>query len=728
MSNNTEQQRAIKTTEGPVVVVAPAGSGKTRVLVARIAHLIEDLGVPPDAILGVTFTRKSAAEWRDRLAALLGQERAAGVTLGTFHSLGLRLLREASEEIGLERRVAVADSDGGGERMRRIASTLPRGAIWARGRAIAHAFSHVKQQLAADAADSIKRGGVAAHGVLAYRRGEGLRWPDSVPPEARSVLTEAFRQYQASLHSAGAVDLQDLIALPLVVASENLTLRHRWMRRWAYLLVDEYQDTDPLQDVFLDALSAHTRNLCVVGDPAQAIYGWRGALSDSMRTFPERHQGTQIIALSHNYRSTPEIILAAEAGLRGSDPKALLAEAIPTQPSGNPVEVWTCTDDESEGEAVARDILERAMIGAQVETNEILVLGRGHSVLEPVERALRRHGIPFSLASGRALTERPGVRGALLRLQLLAFPDDAEALHHLRDDLVGVGPSTIERLRGVAATNGWSIATGAANAADLPGVSRTAQASLEALANEIELIGRVLESHGLQEALRVSIEASGLPQRVTDALAQADEEGDDGEEAAVEGWLADAEELLRLGAVWSQPKECGDSTEALRAFLTDLWTGAPMEWVPSGSNPHDWSDHPPVRLMTIHAAKGLEAEWVYLVGGEEGTLPAGSARRRTEEQLGEEARLWYVGATRAKVRLVVSGAMLRGRHEGTSVPMLPSRFLASIPTTCHIRRMVPAWSRGPLEDTSAEMDIHGAMDSSFTYGTHGGVMAGAAPT
>jgi DNA helicase-2/ATP-dependent DNA helicase PcrA len=683
MALNDAQARAVLATEGPVLVLAGAGSGKTRVLIERMRRLISEGLAAPEEVLAITFTRKAAGELRDRLRALIGTDLADRAMIGTFHELGWRLIREAiPTSDGLEDRLGIIDDHAQRARLRQLQAELPRHTAFAKGGTLHTWLRGAKATWANTHLPAVRAGVCDPQLLESYRDGRGLplpELPDDAPAEA---VASALQAYQSGLREAGLLDLDDLLALPVALAAADTALATRWALRWRYIMVDEYQDTDPLQDALLQWWAGHHGNLCVVGDDAQAIYQWRGASVEQIRSFAQRFPGTTTINLATNYRCTPAILACGEAGLRAGDHEALDKDAHTARLDGEKVRVLQHTDAVSEADALAHDIGEQLRLGTVDSASDILVLGRTHAVMHQVEQAFLRHGVPCTVASGAPFYERIGVRGSLCRLRLAAFPHDRDALLQLVDELAAVGPRTLGRVLHSGEGLGVSIGRACIGAGHLTGVSHRAAASLVQLGHDIVQL-EARRHLPVEETVQLAIELSQSRPRLIAAMASAEEADDASAYWQAERGLRDIEALETIAARWAPaPHE----TVPLDAFLTHLALGSTDEWaVRCGRDADD--DLGAVRLMTIHGAKGLEARRVYLIGAEEGVLPAAAGA-----QLGEEARLWYVAATRAMDGLTISWSHQRDDREASGRPLLPSRFLAVLPERWHIREMGNSWS------------------------------------
>jgi DNA helicase-2/ATP-dependent DNA helicase PcrA len=627
---NPEQRAAVQTTEGPLLVLAGAGSGKTRVLTHRIAWLIAACGIAPDAILAVTFTNKAAAEMRERVAKLLGPD-AAGLWVSTFHSSCVRILRREIERLGRPRSFVIYDD---GESQAVLREALRRHGADARG-------------------PDARR----AHWRIDQWKNAGLR-PDEAAARARDVDDERtaalYRTYQQLLLEANALDFGDLLLLVADLFARHPEALASYRERWQYVLVDEYQDTNRVQYELVTRLAADHRNLCVVGDVDQSIYGWRGAdvrnILDFERDFPE----AKVVTLDRNYRSTRPILAGADAVVannRARREKTMRAE----RGEGEPIRLFRARDDREEAQFVVQGILEAAR-GEGRPFGHFAIFYRTNAQSRPFEEELLKYDVPYALVGGIRFYERAEVKDVLAYLRLAVNPQDALALRRIVNvPARGIGKATLERAAALAAEGGLTLAQGlrlVAAEGGRPG-PRVAEflRLLDALRAElpglspVEAIGRVLERTGYLREL----EREGTPEA----------------EARVENLRE-----LATGAEDFEPSE-EDGRTPLEQYLDQVALVSDLDAYEGRGDR--------VSLMTGHSAKGLEFPVVYLVGMEEGIFPH-AASARDDRSVEEERRLCYVGMTRAMERLTLTWALERRRY-GARTFGTPSRFLSEIPAS-----------------------------------------------
>ncbi len=650
-SLNDAQREAVLHGEGPLLVLAGAGSGKTRVIVHRVAHLIRDGGVMPWHVLCVTFTNKAAGEMRERLGSLLGAE-AREIWVSTFHAFGARFLRREAAAAGLPPSFAIYDTD---DQLRLAKSVMAEMGL-AEG-------DPVTAREALSRIDRWKNDALRAGEV---RVGE----LDAEGEAARAV----YERYQAALERGGATDFGDLIMLPLRLLERDDATRARWAARFRHVLVDEFQDTNRAQYRLIRLLCGPERNLCVVGDDDQAIYRWRGADVANILDFDRDHPGTRVVKLEQNYRSTRPILDAAHAvisGARRRREKRLWTE----REGGAPLSLLVARDEHEEAERIVRAAEGAHAGGARWE--EVAVLYRTNAQSRPIEAALRARRIPYVIVRGTSFYERAEVKDAAAYLRLALTPrSDLDLLRVVNRPPRGVGEKSLERLQSFARERGLSLFD-ALREVDLvpdltPKVRRALGAFRELIADLHARVGELDAGAALQEVLQRSEMLERLRAEGTDEAVERAEN--------LMELLAAAREFDEARAVAPPPRDPDEpATAPLARFLEGIaLLGEADAPTPEGR----------VALMTLHAAKGLEFEAVILCGLEEGVLPYSRPWRRPEAEearqadLDEERRLCYVGMTRAKRLLALSLARRRFTY-GEGGPAFrqqePSRFLADLP-------------------------------------------------
>ena len=631
---NPPQLEAVKTTEGPLLVLAGAGSGKTRVITHRVAWLIQR-GVDPGAILAVTFTNKAAAEMRERVATLAGHA-GTEVRVSTFHAFGLWLLAEEHAAAGLPRRFAIADAGDQQALVKRCMREVkvddrafdPRRVLWQISRA----------------KNALKRR------IVPKAEGQG--------DDYDLVAAEVFPRYQQALRAQRAVDFDDLIARPVELLKKEAGLRRRYQARFSHLLVDEYQDTNLCQLELLKLLAGERRNVCAVGDDDQAIYGWRGAEVKNILRFQRHFPGGREVRLEQNYRSTGHILACANGVIAGSaarKPKRLWTSEGP----GDPVRVVACESEEEEARFVAGEI--SRLRGEGRPWSDFAVLYRLNAQSRPVEEALRETQMPHQVHGGAAFFDRAEVRDLLAYLKVVATPDDETSLARIVNvPPRGIGDATVEKVHAHAVAHGLPLLDALRQADRVDGLVRGAP---ERIADFVALVDRTraaFRGSDLLAAARQLVEALGLYAYARGSVASADagQRKVDG----IDGILRSLE--------WYQGRGARGS---LAAWLQRLALDSREEEDPAAEQG--------ISLMTLHAAKGLEYPVVFVIGAEEDLLPCAGIQGEARD-LDEERRLAYVGITRARQLLYLTRATQRQKR-GQVLLRTPSRFLAELPAGAH---------------------------------------------
>ena len=629
---NDAQREAVEHVNGPILVLAGAGSGKTRVLTARIARLIDEHGVEPRHILSVTFTNKAAAEMKHRVGSLLGRQ-PDGLWIGTFHSICARLLRREAPLLGFQRTFTIYDEDDSEALIRRVVEDLGLPAKLYAARGVRHEISHAKNAMLTPAA-------YADQSYDLYHSNIGRIYAESVK----------------ALHRANAMDFDDLLLHPLALFEQHPERRAWWGGRFRFVLVDEYQDTNRAQYKLLQHLAGAHSNIFVVGDDDQSIYGWRGADLRNILEFQKDFGDAKLVRLEENYRSTRAILEVANAVIAPN--KGRIGKTLrTTRPGGEMVTLLHAADERDEAEWLVREFVQRSGkddLGFQ----DMAILVRTNAQTRAFEEELRRRAVPYRVVGAVSFYDRREVKDLLAYLRLLVNRDDDAAL--MRAIAVprrGIGETSLVALSASAQQWGWSLHKTAAAAGRVPDLKPKARDGLEKFAADIDALGAELGMLQPAEALRGIITRLSYDRY----LMEEDETGPDRVE--------NVNELVNAAAAWSE--EWGavaeDEGTALERFLAQASLTANAE-VQRGKDG--------VTLMTLHAAKGLEFPIVAVAGLEEGLFPL--ARAETPEQIEEERRLAYVGITRARDKLVLSHAAAR-RRQGQLMGAAPSRFLADVP-------------------------------------------------
>jgi DNA helicase-2/ATP-dependent DNA helicase PcrA len=629
---NPPQREAVTTTEGPLLVLAGAGSGKTRVIAHRVAWLMLR-GTAPEAILAMTFTNKAAAEMKERIRALRGGG-GGDPFVSTFHSFGLWLLQQEHGRAGLPRRFAICDA---GDQLAAVKRCMRDVRVDDRAfdaHRVLFRISAAKNEL--------------ARGVRVRPAGQG--------DDYDLVAAEVFPRYQAALRARRAVDFDDLIALPAALLRDDEALRRKYQERFRYLLVDEYQDTNRCQLELLKLLGGAHGNVCAVGDDDQAIYGWRGAEVKNILRFDRHFAGTREVRLEQNYRSTGNILACANAVI-ARNPHRKAKSLWTSAGAGEPVRVAALAGEEEEARFVADELVRRRGLGRP--WSDCAVLYRLNAQSRALEEALREASIPYHVQGGPSFFERAEVRDLLAYLKVCAHPaDDASLARIVNVPARGIGDASLERLHAWAAERGVGLGAALGRAVEIPDLPRGAAEGMRGLAALLERYRAAFRSGSIHETARRLVAEIDLHAHLRTTVKSAEAAQRKGE--AVEA-------LLRSMEAWSARGRAG-SGPALHAYLARLALDSREE---------DAEDGDAVRLMTLHAAKGLEFPVVFLVGVEEDLLPCAGIQGEARD-LEEERRLAYVGITRAREQLFLTHARARTKR-GKPVPRTPSRFLAELP-------------------------------------------------
>jgi len=626
-SLNERQREAVETTEGPVLVLAGAGSGKTRVLTHRIAYLIGNCGVSPRNILALTFTNKAAGEMRERVETLVGAD-ASDLWVMTFHAFCARLLRREIEPLGYERTFVIYDDADQQSLLKKVIRDMNLNDKVFTPRMLSGRISEAKNH---------------SLDVLAFFR-------ESYEPKE---IVGAYTLYQKYLRQSNALDFDDLLLLTVELFTQYPDVLEKYRARFRYLLVDEYQDTNLVQYQIVRLLAEQHRNLCVVGDDDQSIYGWRGADIRNILEFEKDFPGAAVIRLEQNYRSTEVILSAANAVIannRARKPKALWTD----RRGGDPVDVYEAIDERDEANRICSRILEGARYGGR-RYDDYAVLYRTHAQSRVLEMYLKSYDIPYRVYGGTSFFQRAEVKDIVAYLRLLQnSADDVAFLRVVNVPRRGIGDGSIEALQAYASARTLPL---------LHAIMRLGQDDLPRAREKFIAFSALLSDVYLQfgnrpfaDVVEYLLEAIGY-----DAYLKADRK---------ENYEARADVVKEfVGYIREFSKDVDETkTDVLSAFLENVALFSAADDVDETSGR--------VSLMTLHSAKGLEFPFVFLCGMEDGLFPS-SQSLSEPERIEEERRLCYVGITRAKEKLYISSARQRMLYGKVSAS-LPSRFLVEL--------------------------------------------------
>jgi len=660
---NPEQREAVEHFEGPILVLAGAGSGKTRVLTSRIVHLVRHYGVAPDRILAVTFTNKAAGEMRDRVRRALGSE-PAGMWMGTFHSLGARILRRHAPQLGWTHTFTIFDAEQSLREVKRAQVQVDADPKRWNPKAVRAHISGAKNELI---------------GPDRFKEENG----ESFDLFARTVA-RVYPVYQSSLRSQNAFDFDDLLVKPVELFQDHDGLLGRYRDRFSFILVDEYQDTNHAQFRFLELLARDHRNLMVVGDDDQSIYGWRGADIRNILDFEQTFSGARLVRLERNYRSTAVILDAANRVIAENvnrKGKTLRTE----RQGGERIVLAEALDENDEARWIVDRIEDRYRDGPGLhQYRDFAVLYRTNAQSRALEDGFRRRGVPYQIVGGVRFYERREIQDVLAYLRLVSNPLDRDALNRIVNyPRRGIGPATLERLVAFAADRGEGMLEAAASATDSDAIPTGGARSLEAFA---ELMRRY---SARAATTRVGPLLEDLVEEL-DLLVLLREEGPEGEDRA-----ENVKELI-AGALDFDAQLLDESdTEEVDAF-TELDLFLQRVALVADIDRHD-PEADTVTLMTLHNAKGLEFPVVFISGLEDGLFPLSRAYDEPAE-MEEERRLFYVGITRCEDRLHLSHARQR-RRAGEFMYGRLSPFAEAIPEDALERARTPVLDRAADHST-----------------------------
>ncbi|MBC7229253.1 MAG: DNA helicase PcrA [Actinobacteria bacterium] len=632
---NPEQREAACYFDGPLLILAGAGSGKTRVLTHRVALLVQSRGVDPARILAITFTNKAAEEMRGRIHRLVGP-RAGAVWISTFHSACSRILRREAERLGYRRNFVIYDDDDQLRLVGRVLRDLDMDTRLYPPRMMRAMIERAKNEMV---------------DVDSYR--------ERVEDEFTDAVYAVYQGYQRQLLNNNAMDFDDLLLNTIAVLELFPAVLQHYRQRFSYINVDEYQDTNPAQYRLIKLLSEEHRNLCVVGDDDQGIYSWRGADLRNILDFERDYPDARVVRLERNYRSTRIILEAANhvvSRIAGRRDKRLWTE----REDGEPIRFFFAPSGGDEAAFVALEI-NRLMEEGGYGHRDFAVFYRTNAQSRPFEEVLLRCGIPYKIVGGFKFYERKEVKDVLAYLKLLLNPDDSVSLRRvINEPKRGIGDNTLAHLEAFARSRGVGLWEAVRSSDEVPNLGSSARGKLQGFTELVQGLAGEMETLSLPELLQAVLERSGY----LEALRRQDTF-----EAA--GRLENLEELKRAVVEFHS----AHPGEGLDAFLERVSLVAEIDLYDE--------EEGAVTLMTLHNAKGLEFPVVFIVGMEDGVFPHLRCMDNPES-MEEERRLFYVGMTRAKDRLYLTGAATRSQYGDTKYNP-ESRFIADIPRHCLLR-------------------------------------------
>lgn len=636
---NPRQAEAVQTTEGPLLIMAGAGSGKTRVLTHRIAYLIEEKEVNPWNILAITFTNKAAKEMKERVIRLM-EAGGEDVWISTFHSMCVRILRRDVDHIGYSKNFTIIDGSEQLTLMKRVVKELNIDPKKYDPRSILGAISNAKNELLT---------------VAAYSARQGSLFED--------IVARCYDLYQKELRRNQCLDFDDLIMLTIRLFQDNPEILQYYQRKFHYIHVDEYQDTNHAQYTLVNLLAAGFRNLCVVGDADQSIYGWRGADMQNILDFEKDYPDAQTILLEQNYRSTQNILSAANQVI-GHNQNRKEKKLWTENDQGEPITYYRGDSERDEGRFVVSEI-QRLQREEQRKYGDFAVLYRTNAQSRVVEETFLKANIPYKMVGGHKFYDRKEIKDILAYLQVIANPADSLSLLRIINvPKRGVGAGSIEKLQSFANLHDFSLLEAGQNVA-LSSLKGKAATEIEKLAQSLADFNQMIPYLSVTELTKEILAKTGYE----DELKRQNN-------LESQNRLENLEEFLSVTMEFDKsyealPEEEQEAPEdKLTIFLNDLALLSDVD-----SYEEEVSE---VTLMTLHAAKGLEFPVVFLVGMEEGVFPLSRAMME-ESELEEERRLAYVGITRAEEALYLTNALSRTLYGKTQYNR-PSRFVSEIET------------------------------------------------
>jgi superfamily I DNA/RNA helicase len=640
------QQAAVEHGDGPMLILAGAGSGKTRVITHRIATLI-GRGVAPSSIAAVSFTNKAANEMAERMVPLVGSRKAGSIRMSTFHSFGLALLKEERRAAGLDGRFVIFDQ---GDSLGTVKEILREGYHGSRARRF-------------DAMAVLAR---ISNWKSAMVSAEGLATSEIEYDEIARTL---YPEYESRLRAMRALDFDDLVCRPVHLLRDNAAIREKWRKRIAYLLVDEFQDTSEVQLELVKLLANKSRNVCVVGDDDQSIYSWRGANPRNILEFESHFPGSKVVKLETNYRSREPILEVAKAVIANSGTRRHEKNLRSARRGGEAVRTVACEGPRAEAQFVAREIAQ--LRGDGHDLADIAVLYRSNLQSRPVEEELTAAGIPFRLFGGQQFFDRKEVKDIAAYLRFVVNPWDEISLRRVINcPARGIGTKSVERIEEHAKAQGLSFAKVVCGAKAIPGLPDVATRGLGELNALVTRARTRLKGTGTLHAAARELVSDLNLRRALDDSAEGGSSGEQryGNVLSLLNWL----ERYEANA----PR----SSKSLQDFLQRVTL--------NGDQRNDETGGSSATLCTLHGSKGLEFGVVFLIGCVEGQLPHSrttdpKAHEAAAVDLDEERRLFYVGITRARDRLYLSAPrkrMLRGK----AVEVTQSRYMDELPAE-HVR-------------------------------------------
>lgn len=692
---NEQQQVAVTQTEGPVMVLAGAGSGKTRVLTYRIAYMLAVNNISPYRILALTFTNKAAAEMRERIINLVGGDLAKSVTMGTFHSVFYRILRVEAEKIGFSTNITIYDTDDSKSLIKSIIKELGL---------------DPKQYTPGFVLNRISMAKASLLSAQEYADNPEIQANDRM--SNKPMISQIFAKYNDRLHKANAMDFDDLLYFMNVLLRDSPEALFKYQNRFQYILIDEYQDTNYAQYLIIKRLAALNHNICVVGDDAQSIYGFRGADIQNILNFKRDYPGTRIFKLEQNYRSTQNIVNAANEVIKHNKDR-MPKDVWTDNDEGAKIEIIRAGSDLDEAQEIADKIFELQMRD-HIENRQFAILYRTNTQSRALEEAMVKRHIPYKIFGSISFYNRKEIKTVLAYFRLVINHYDEESLRRVINfPMRGIGDTTVARVAAAAQQARvpmWDVVANPENFntglnGGVMAKMRDFAALIDGFSAQItkkdayELGSQIVSKSGVAQALSENIEEKERVDHVNELL-----------NAMKSFTEREPENILN--------EETGEMLETYFPSLDQYMESVSLLDERDLNKKGDDADDNVVRLMTIHSAKGLEFDYVFVSGMEENLFPS-SLSLDSRHEMEEERRLFYVALTRARKQVFLTMAMSRFQY-GQRRPCEDSRFLDEIPTRFLKVTMKASEGSGIFGRSSSESSSDSFRFSSGSYSSSGG--------
>ncbi len=632
---NDVQRQAVEAVEGPVLVLAGAGSGKTRTLTYRIAYLVKEKKVMPSHILALTFTNKAAREMKERISTLLSKE-TVPLWIGTFHSISARILRIEAEHMGFERNFSIYDVDDQVRAIKKVMSSLGISQQQFPPKLVQSRISRAKNK---------------------------FLFPNDLKTQSQEsldiMLPEIYETYQKMLHENNALDFDDLLIKPIELFDRHKKIHDKYADKFQYIMIDEYQDTNHAQYQLIKRLVKKHKNIYVVGDEDQSIYGWRGADINNILSFQRDFPGAKVIKLEENYRSDKNILDAANAIVK-NNVQRIGKNLWTSRESGDKVRLYVAADEKDEAKHIV-EIIHDEMYTQKRSFKDLAILYRTNAQSRIIEDFLRRNAISYTIIGSVRFYERKEIKDLLAYLKLIANPADSISLKRIINfPLRGIGGATVSKVEKFAELENITLFEALRRVDEIASISAAMKGNIT----------------GFYELIKKFIDLSGELSAVELASTLATETGlvhhykTEYDQYEAESRIANIDELFTSIQQFVDERRKEDRDDSLSAFLEEVSLLSDVDTWNTESNA--------VTLMTLHAAKGLEFPVVYICGVEDGLIPLQRSTENGDNELEEERRLFYVGITRAQKKVYLSYARRRSRY-GSSIDTQASMFLNEIP-------------------------------------------------